>query len=158
MCPFQLPHTGPNSAGSRCAREGRRGNGGNGKRSTVGLHSRGPQQPRRPGRPGRRCPAPCPTSCSNLSHGNGMCRSMKKTSMAALLTSHRKQLPPEQPFHNSRWSNGERSSFHTDNGAPILHYLRSNILRLCQTQASLPRSLRCFTRNELLSIFPKSNV
>ena len=93
--------------------------------------------------------------CSNLSHGRGMCRRTKKTSMAALLTSHRKQLPPEQPFHNSCWSNGKRSSFHTDNGAPILHYSRSNILRLCQTRASLSRSLRCFMRYELLSIFPK---
>ena len=92
---------------------------------------------------------------TNLSHGNGMCRSMKKTSMAALLTSHRKQLPPEQPFHNSRWSNGELSSFHPDNRAPISHYSRSNIRRLCQTRASLSRSLRCFTRYELLSIFPK---
>ena len=41
---------------------------------------------------------------------------------AALLTYHRNYLPIETPFHNSRLSTGESSTFHTDNDQPTFYF------------------------------------
>ena len=113
---------------------------------------RGPLRPRRPR---QRCPAPCPTSRSSLSHGIGLCwRTRKKSrrpcsrNIETTFQLKHHSITPACPLVKARLS------IQTMINRPFTSNDRTTICFNFQYSRK-PAALLCFPNDELLSIFPR---